>query len=500
MLLYRFDHAHVLDKDDATDLLGGKGAGLWAMTSKLGLPVPPGFTIPTAYQSTFDEFGVTDELMEAVFNELTHVGNVVGRRFCDPDAPLLVSVRSGAASSMPGMMDTLLNVGMTRDNLQVIGRQHGGSQFAEDLYRRFLRQFGAIVLELTLAEDLSDEALYSTLEARLPAGALENPKQLLRLAIEAVFKSWNGRRAKTYRQIENLGDSPGTAVNVQAMVFGNLDENSGTGVVFSRDPSTGEKRVTGDYLTCAQGEEVVSGTVLTRPIGELAELQPAIFDQLIEMLARLEHHYQDMVDVEFTVEAGKLWLLQARRGKRSNAASARILVDLANDNAFSMTRKQAADLGRSLAASSQSLKDSGQLLTSGLGASPGLASGEVVLDPDQAIERSETADVILVRRETSPADVHGMSVAAGILTTLGGKMSHAAVVARGWGVPAVVGARDIEIERDGLSIDGVSIKSGEIISIDGTSGRVYLGKIVTESKRLEAFEVLQNWRDAESKI
>lgn len=492
MRVYTFDHPHKMSLDDATSFLGGKGAGLWAMATGMGLPVPPGLTIPTSEQAVFDQEGLSDALMAEVLKTLETVGAPLGRRFADPDHPLLVSVRSGAASSMPGMMDTILNVGITPANLDTFAKLHGDRRFAEETLARFLRQFGETALGLELAQDLSDTQIRAAVEAALPPNSLNDPIALLRISIEAVFKSWNGDRARTYRRIGGLDDSAGTAVNIQAMVFGNLDSASGTGVVFSRDPSTGARGATGDYLPQAQGEDVVAGVANTGDHGLLARLHPALHAELDSILTRLEQHYQDMVDVEYTVESGKLFILQARRGKRSPEANAQIAVDLANDPDFQLDRRGAVQMASGEHAA-VGHADAGTVLTTALGASAGVATGIVVLSADEAVEQSETQEVILVRRETSPADIHGMSVAAGILTTLGGRMSHAAVVARDWALPAVVGAEDITLEPDGFHVGGHHIKRGDTISLDGQTGTVFLGTPESHLTKAPAFQILESW-------
>lgn len=492
MRVYTFDHPHKLNAAEATAFLGGKGAGLWVMARGMGLPVPPGLTIPTTEQAVFDRDGLTDALMDEVLATLETVGAPLGRRFGDTDRPLLVSVRSGAATSMPGMMDTILNVGITPQNVDRIADLHGDARFAEETLARFLRQFGETALGLDIPHDMPDPQVRETVEAALPDGAINDPVQLLRKSVEAVFASWNGDRARTYRRIGGLDDSAGTAVNIQAMVFGNLDDRSGTGVVFSRDPSTGAPGATGDYLPRAQGEDVVAGTANTGDHGLLARLHPGLHADLGGILDRLEQHYQDMVDVEYTVESGQLFILQARRGKRSPEANAQIAIDLANDPAFRLDRAGAVRMAAGEHAA-VGHADGGNVLTTGLGASAGVATGIVVMTADEAVELSETQEVILVRRETSPSDIHGMSVAAGILTSLGGRMSHAAVVARDWALPAVVGAEEITIDAEGFTIGDRRIARGELISLDGQTGRVYLGTPESHLTKAEAFQVLERW-------
>ena len=507
-MIYRLDHPHEGDLAAVVQRVGGKGASLWAMTTRLGLPTPPGFTIGCDYSETFDEAGLTDELVTRIDKELAWLGERLGRRYGDPEAPLLLSVRSGAPVSMPGMMETILNVGLTPEAVSGLARYTGSEAFALDSWQRFLSMYANSVLDAqppeTHASPSDPAALHAAaleLEAfvtgQIGEQALADPRGLLLESIRAVFRSRHSAPARAYRRREGLPEDMGTAVTVQAMVFGNLDERSGTGVVFSRDPSTGERALTGDWMQQAQGEDVVAGVKATRPIDELAEAMPEVHRELASVSDALEHFYQDMVDIEFTVERGKLWVLQARVGKRSAAAAVRIAVELAEDPGFSITRDEAvARIPSGILSGERPLArgaTGGERIATGLPASPGTASGRVVMTPEDAVETGEDADVILVRRETSPSDVHGMSAAKGVLTSLGGLMSHAAVVARDWGLPAVVGAEDLQIDAGGFEVDGHRVDAGDIISIDGSSGHVYLGEVGTRAGTDPNLATLREW-------
>ena len=453
---------------DVAARIGGKGASLWAMTTQLGLPVPPGFTIGTEHAVT----GVTDALFNEIVAGIDRIGHEVGKRFGDSANPLLVSVRSGAAVSMPGMMDTILNVGVTA---AVIHKQDD-PDFARATHDAFINQF-------VKAVPAFDHSLR------------DDPYAVLRASIDAVFASWNSPRAQAYRAREQLPDATGTAVTIQAMVFGNRDARSGTGVIFSRDPSTGAPGMTGDWLAQAQGEAIVAGTHRTLPIETLATHDPPAFDELVAAVNTLETFYRDMVDVEFTIESGRLWILQARVGKRAAAAAARIAHDLVEEGRLS--HKEA------IAMVPASLFDGAMLVTRrdgehvaaahGLGVSPGLVSGRAAFDCDAAIDMADAGDpVILVRRETSPDDVHGMGVSVGILTATGGAMSHAALVAREWGIAAVCGA-DIDIV-DGAFVAGARrIVAGDMISIDGATGEVFVGRVSGTSVPDTFVDTIRTW-------
>jgi len=494
--VYPFDHEHQGTHRDVARLVGGKGASLWAM-SRLDIPTPPGFTIATSECERFARLGMNETLRNAVREQLGVLEMKLGRRFGDPANPLLLSVRSGAAASMPGMMDTVLNVGLTPAALSGIARTHGGAAFARDTYERFLKMFATIVLGIE-----PGESPYDTIVARI-GPRFDDPFEQLEMCIEAVFRSWHSPRATVYRERQGFSDAMGTAVNVQAMVFGNYDEASATGVVFTRDPSTGAPTPVGDVLFCAQGEDVVAGTHATRPIDHLRNAEPGLFAELERVMVRLEQYYRDMVDIEFTIESGKLWILQARAGKRSPLAAARIAVDLATDARIGISRAEALALVPSDVldgnAASRHADGKTAAVARGLGASPGVATGVAVLDPDRAVERAGAGDtVILVRRETSPADVHGMSVAAGILTAHGGQMSHAAVVAREWGIPAVCGLAALSIDgEESFAIGGVALREGDVLSIDGTTGDVFLGETTTVAGGEDPYvAILRDWAAA----
>ena len=418
-------HAYSLDAvpgaslDEAKILVGGKAANLAVMSRDLGLPVPPGFVITTETCRTFLAAGWPDGLDGELGERMAEVEAAVGRRFGDAEDPLLVSVRSGAPVSMPGMMDTILDLGLNDATTRGLAQASGSEAFARSCRERFESSFRSIVGV-----------------AEVPA----DPWDQLRLAIEAVFRSWNSDRARTYRHKEGIPDDLGTAVTVQAMVFGNRAATSGSGVVFTRDPATGEPALYGDILFDAQGEDVVAGTHPTEPIAVLDERLPAVAADLREYATRLEHHFEDLCDIEFTIEEGRLWMLQVRVGKRSPQAALRIAVDLAEDESFSLSKAEAVARVRTLLADPPTITSarSGLVLPliTGLAASPGMATGPIVTSPEAAEAAAEAGQAaILVRAETSPDDVHGMARAAGILTSRGGLASHAAVVARGVGDP-----------------------------------------------------------------
>lgn len=482
MLAYSFTHAHERSREECSALLGGKGAGLARMAGELGLPVPPGFTITTEACRAYRAGGWNGELEAALRKGVSEIESVTGLGFGSAEAPLLLSVRSGAAISMPGMMDTLLDLGWTPSTRA--GLERYGSEFALDTRRRFEESYRATV----------------------GGPPSEDPWDQLFRAVEAVFRSVDSPRARAYRAREGLPTEMLTAVNVQAMVFGNRDAQSATGVVFSRDPATGEPQAYGDVLFRAQGEDVVSGAQQTEPIAVLDERLPEVARRLMADLALLERTLGDLCEVEFTIEEGRLWLLQVRVGKRSPRAALRIAHDLAEDPDFPLDRHQAvlrvrqwlADPPSSVASSEAVASGAGaepdSLLGTGLGASPGIASGEVVLDAVEAVRRAEQGRaVILVRPETSPSDVEGMSRATGLLTARGGLASHAAVVARGWGIPAVVGLEALELEASGFRLGGQRIGLGDTISLDGTTGRVYAGTIVSREEPVPEAAILQRW-------
>ncbi len=504
---------------DLKDLLGGKGANLAEMTN-LGLPVPAGFTITTEACRRFLIDGEHVEGLGAEIDEhLATLENAMGRRLGDPADPLLVSVRSGAKFSMPGMMETVLNVGLNDESVAGLSRQAGGNdRFAWDSYRRLIQMFGKTVCDVP-GEEFED-ALHQAKEAkgvkddvqldaddlRALVGAYkqvfvkhtghefpQQPREQLDRAISAVFKSWNADRAVLYRRQERIPADLGTAVNVVAMVFGNLGSDSGTGVAFTRDPATGESGVYGDYLANAQGEDVVAGIRNTLPLADLAKLDKKSYDELLGIMATLEGHYRDLCDIEFTIERGKLWMLQTRVGKRTAAAAFTIAAQLVEEGVIDLdeavTRVSGAQLAQ-LMFPRFDLAGDPTPITRGIGASPGAAYGEVVFTAERAVElAAEGRSVILVRRETNPDDLPGMIAAQGILTSRGGKTSHAAVVARGMGKTCVCGADTMEVSRDRFAVGGHVVHEGDVISIDGTTGRVYLGEVpVRPSEVVQYFE------------
>jgi pyruvate,orthophosphate dikinase len=502
---------------DMKDLLGGKGANLAEMTN-MGLPVPPGFTITTeaclAYLAK-DEFppGLMDENEE----HLQGLEHAMTKKLGDAEDPLLVSVRSGAKFSMPGMMDTVLNLGLNDRSLEGLAKQTEGDwRFAWDAYRRFVQMFGKIVMnvpgeEFEHALDRAKQAKGANAQdtdldaddlQRLHAEFLDiyrkhtgsefpqDPRDQLRLAIEAVFKSWNGRRARDYRRQNKISDDLGTAVNVVAMVFGNRGEDSGTGVAFTRDPSTGEKVPYGDYLANAQGEDVVAGIRNTLPLAELENLDPKSYRELRQVMDTLEKHYRDMCDIEFTIEKGKLWILQTRIGKRTAFAEWVMAFDMLNEGLIDEdTALLRVDANRLEELFKRRVKaDGAKPIAKGLNASPGAAVGEVVFTADDAESRArEGHKVVLVRRETTPDDYHGMIASQGILTSAGGTNSHAAVVARGEGIPAVCGADAIRIDfgTRSFTANGTTVKETDVVTIDGFTGNVYVGELPLEESVLE---------------
>lgn len=498
--VFEFDHSHEASHADLVQLLGGKGAGLAEMTTALGISVPPGFTISVPVCKTYFAEGWPAGLSDVLATHVTTLGDRMGRRLGDPADPLLVAVRSGAPISMPGMLDTVLNLGLNDDTVVGLAAVSGSPAFAWDSYRRFLAMYAVSVMGID-AELLSEavgvvdgvehhvQSLKSAILRLAGRPVPSDPTQQLREAVEAVFRSWNSSRAQTYREREGIDPALGTAVTVQAMVFGNRGDSSGTGVVFTRNPATGENALYGDYLPRAQGEDVVAGTARTMHIADLEQLHPDVYRLLQKTLRRLEIHFRDMCDVEFTVEENKLWLLQTRSGKRGSSAAVRIAVDMANDPEIALSVPEVLDRvpvemrdrARAEAVAHVADESSGPcVITKGLGASPGRAVGRVVLTSDAAADAD--TDVILVRPETSPEDVAGMSASVGLLTTKGGLVSHAAVVARGWGIPAVVGAHELSFSAQGLTDStGNIIREGDIITIDGTTGCVWLGEVAGPS-------------------
>jgi pyruvate, orthophosphate dikinase len=506
---------------DMKDLLGGKGANLAEMTN-LGLPVPPGFIVSTdACRHYLAEGDVPAGLDDEITAHLASLEAAMGRKLGDAADPLLVSVRSGAKFSMPGMMETVLNIGLSDESVHGLAKQAGSERFAWDSYRRLIQMFGKTVLGLE--GELFEHAIDSAKAAKgtrndldLDAGDLSQlvdefkgivrehsgrdfpqaPREQLDLAIRAVFNSWNADRAILYRRQERIPAELGTAVNVVAMVFGNLGMDSGTGVAFTRDPGSGQQGVYGDYLQNAQGEDVVAGIRNTVPLQNLEQLDGKSYAQLMDIMQTLENHYRDLCDIEFTIERGKLWMLQTRVGKRTAGAAFRIAIQLVDQGLIDLDEAVSRVTGDQLAQlmfprfdASSDVKQ----ITKGISASPGAAVGKVVFDSARAVEQAAAGeDVILVRRETNPDDLHGMIAARGILTSRGGKTSHAAVVARGMGKTCVCGADELEVsiaERKFTAPGGVTVSEGDVISIDGTSGKVYLGEVpVVASPVVEYFE------------
>jgi pyruvate,orthophosphate dikinase len=513
---------------DDKSLLGGKGAGLCEMT-RAGLPVPPGLIVTTeACNAFFDnDKNFPGGMWEQVKEGLQKIEEKVGKKFGDPNNPLLVSVRSGAAFSMPGMMDTVLNLGLNEETVQGLAAQTGDLRFALDAYRRFASLFGEIVMGVAHEKfervmdrykaqtsggrdtDLKPKHLRDIIAAEKQIivaeqhAIPEDPYEQLRVAVAAVFNSWMGRRAIDYRRVNRIPDSLGTAVNVQAMVFGNMGENSGTGVAFTRNPSTGKKELYGEYLLNAQGEDVVAGTRTPNPISQLKKELPKVYEEFASITTLLEQHYRDMQDCEFTIERGKLWMLQTRTGKRSGAAAVRVAVEMVGekliDRATAVQRVSPEQLDQLLHPTVDP-KTNATVLATGLPASPGAAQGKVVFSPDEAEElaRDEGAKVILVRQETSPDDFHGMVAAQAIVTARGGMTSHAAVVARGMGKPCVSGANSIDIDysQQQFTVDGTVVTKGDWITVDGSTGRVFLGQVPTAQPSLgPEFHELMLWAD-----
>ncbi|MBV8297493.1 MAG: pyruvate, phosphate dikinase [Acidimicrobiia bacterium] len=524
--VYPFDHKHKKPPMSMKDLLGGKGANLAEMTSVLGLPVPHGFTITTDACRAYMEGGWPEGLDKEVAKHLAKLERSMGRELGDPADPLLVSVRSGAKFSMPGMMDTVLNLGLNDESVIGLAKQTDDERFAYDSYRRFISMYGRIVQGIPAEAfdepfDKAKEKAGAKDDSQIPAHALrdlvdeykavvkkhtkkefpQHPIDQLKGAIEAVFKSWNGARARAYRVRERIPHDLGTAVNVQSMVFGNRDDNSGTGVGFTRDPATGEQGAYGDFLVNAQGEDVVAGIRNTLPLAELEKRFPKIYKELMGIFKKLEKHYQDMCDTEFTIEQGKLWMLQTRVGKRTGVAALKMAVDMTRKSDLGISREEA--LRRITAEHLDQVlhPQFGQsdytVLTKGLPASPGAAVGKAYFTADEAADAAERGEkVILVRTETSPEDVHGMAAAEGILTSRGGLVSHAAVVARGWGKPAVVGAEKIKIKGKSFSVDGTSVDEGDVVSINGTTGEVVVGELdLKTGERPQEFDTVLGWAD-----
>jgi pyruvate,orthophosphate dikinase len=543
--VYTFGDGKAEGRAEMRDLLGGKGANLAEMAN-LGLPVPPGFTIPTSVCTYFYEHDKTypKELKAQVEKALDYVGKLTGKKFGDPKNPLLVSVRSGARASMPGMMDTVLNLGLNDQTVEALAEMSGDRRFAYDSYRRFITMYSDVVLGFEhhhfedILDTFKDSQGYS-LDTELSAEDWvelvgrykdavahdagrefpQDPHDQLWGAIGAVFSSWMNARAVTYRKLHNIPESWGTAVNVQAMVFGNMGETSATGVAFTRNPSTGEGKLYGEFLINAQGEDVVAGIRTPQDITEDARSEsgsdkpsmeiamPEAFKQLTRIYTMLEKHYCDMQDMEFTVERGKLWMLQTRSGKRTAKAALRIAVELANEGLISkkdaVSRIDPASLDQLLHPTIDPAAKR-DVIATGLPASPGAASGEIVFSSDEAAKlQADGRKVILVRIETSPEDIHGMHAAEGILTTRGGMTSHAAVVARGMGKPCVSGCGNIRVDygRGTMSVGSRTFKTGDVITIDGSLGQVLAGRMpMIEPEMSGEFGTLMSWADELRKI
>ena len=548
--VYFFAPARAEGNKEMKDLLGGKGANLAEMAGA-GLPVPPGFTVSTEACNIFSRSGgkLPDEIVAEIRQNLRKLEETAGKKFGDPSDPLLVSVRSGAKFSMPGMMDTVLNLGLNDATLEGLARKSGNRRFALDCYRRLIHMFGDVVLGIPkkrfeeilharkekygikLDHELTEKMLEETIAAyrdliRAETGSdfPQDVNDQLRLAIDAVFKSWNNPRAKTYRRLNHIPDDLGTAVNVQLMVFGNIGEKSGTGVGFTRNPATGDKVLYGEYLLNAQGEDVVAGVRTPSPIAKLDTEMPEVYRELKEITTNLERHYGDVQDFEFTIQDAKLYMLQTRNGKRTGQAAVRIAVDLVEEG---LTSKEKALLQVEPEALNQLLhpvfdadeKQKHEVLAKGLAASPGAASGQAVFTAEEAeAGKKEGQKVILVRAETSPDDIHGMSASQGILTATGGMTSHAAVVGRQMGKPAVVGCGALHIDEENkrFTVNGRTFKAGDWVSIDGGTGEVLAGKIPTrpseilqvvrgekkpeESRMYQYFSKLLSWADEIRKL
>ncbi|HJU37334.1 MAG TPA: pyruvate, phosphate dikinase [Gaiellaceae bacterium] len=500
---------YVYDFDEPSgggrDLLGGKGIGLAEMT-QLGIPVPAGFTITTdACRAFMASGGEVPALDEEVAEHLGRLEQQAGKRFGDAGDPLLVSVRSGAAISMPGMMDTILNVGLNDESVEGLARSTGNEAFAQDCYRRLIQMFGETVDGIpheSFSVDDSVERAREIYERETGQGFPQDAREQLRRAITAVFDSWNSSRAQVYRNMYGIPDDLGTAVNVVQMVFGNKGDGSATGVCFTRDPSTGEQGVYGEYLVNAQGEDVVAGTRTPQPLAELRERMPEAYDQLLETMGALERHYRDMQDIEFTVEEGRLYLLQTRTAKRTAAAAIKAAVDMTAEGLIereeAVARIDPAQLDQLLHPRLDPDAEF-EVAAQGLNASPGAACGKIVLDADSAEERGKAGEsVILVRWETTPDDIHGLIQAKGVLTAHGGMTSHAAVVARGMGKPCVAGCEGLDIDTGAqtVRIGGHELSEGDVITIDGGTGRVIVGEVPLVPPAINAdFETILEWAD-----
>src|SRR5499427_1987420 len=510
--VYSFGGGRADGNGKMKDVLGGKGAGLAEMTNA-GLPVPPGFTIQTEACREYMRGGLSPDVDKQTDEALAKLESLQGQKLGQGDNPLLVSVRSGAKFSMPGMMDTILNLGLNDESVEALARRSNNPRFANDSYRRLIQMFGNVVLDIPkeafdevfeakkkqkkakLDTDLDAKALKEVIEEykkvvkkHAKRDFPQNPQEQLVMARDAVFRSWQNERAKHYRRINNISDDLGTAVNVQAMVFGNLGDTSGTGVGFTRNPATGTKEFYGEYLMNAQGEDVVSGVRTPVPILELEKAMPSVYNQLRDIATRLEKHYRDMQDFEFTIQDGKLYMLQTRNGKRTGLAAVRVALQMVDEGLIkkeeAIFRVEPNQLYDFLVPRLDEKGQKIEVLAKGLPASPGAAVGQIVFTADEAVEKAghgKKVPVILVRAETTPEDIHGMEVAKGILTSRGGMTSHAAVVTRGMGKCCVAGAGDVDVNEKvrEMRVKGQVFKEFDWISLDGTTGRVIKGKLNT---------------------
>ncbi len=517
------------------DVLGGKGSGLAEM-SKAGVPVPPGFTVSTEVCNLYFQNAnrVPDEIEQEISQQLTRLEHTIGKKLGDPDNPLLVSVRSGAKFSMPGMMNTILNLGLNDQTTEGLARRTNNPRFAYDCYRRFVQMFGEVALEIDMAkfDEVFDERKHKAkvkLDTELTADDLkavivdykklvqkeygkgfpQDARTQLAMARDAVFRSWWGKNAITYRRMEKIPDTLGTAANIQAMVFGNLGPTSGTGVGFTRDPATGEKIFYGEFLMNAQGEDVVAGIRTPEPIANLEKIMPDTYRHLRQITENLERHYRDMQDFEFTIEEGKLYMLQTRNGKRTGAAAVRIAVEMVKEGMINRREAILRVAPQQLDQLLHPLFDAGSLrqltkIANGIDASPGAAVGHAVFTADEAVARAKKDyPVILIRKETTPDDIHGMEVAKGVLTAVGGKSSHAAVVARGMGLPCIVGAGTIRIDEHKKCFTvkkgdkEIAVHEGDWISFDGASADVWIGQAKTKDPdpKSPVFAEFMSWAD-----
>jgi pyruvate,orthophosphate dikinase len=528
--LKKYVYAFEEGKKEMKSLLGGKGANLAEM-SKIGLPVPPGFTITTEACIHYIEIGekLEDSLKESIFEHLSDLEDAIGKDFGDVNDPLLVSVRSGAVISMPGMMDTILNLGLNDKSVEGLAKKTSNPRFAYDSYRRLIQMFGNVVLgipgyefdnylerkkekknydndtDLTV-DDLKDiiKDFKALIKNRKDIEFPQKPEEQLLMAIKAVFSSWNNNRAISYRNHNDIPHDLGTAVNVQTMVFGNIGDNSGTGVAFTRNPATGENKVFGEFLLNAQGEDVVAGIRTPKNISELKELMPEVYEEFMEVTETLEQHYKDMQDIEFTIQEGDLFLLQTRTGKRTADAAINIAVDMEEegliDKETAIMRIDPEDISQLLHPNfKEDELEKADLLATGLAASPGAAIGKIYFNSEDAAEAAaDGEDVILVRKETSPEDIEGMVKSNGILTSRGGMTSHAAVVARGMGKCCVAGAGDIQVDESTRQffVDDRVFNEGDYISLNGSTGEVYAGIVETTDAHLtDNFKMLMEWSD-----